>query len=254
MKATVTSRTDIATSGTLILDGRDHDVNGNLISPISGMPGIWTTGSVSQSGSSKIGGYVGSVDYPPTTGSSGTTTASGQPAGVAAATPDQALGGTVGGYPEGTLKAIAISGIGGSQYATNPAAITVPLSGVTYVELPSGQVWQPLTIQGSGILIVSNSSRDAQMKNLNVGTFRGLMIVDDLIHVHSDIIGGIIILTQHPSAGNCLGNGSGDIAYSTQAIKNATAAAAQAGNITIGAPQFNFGFGKTRLFIKYWYE
>jgi len=63
VKAAVSTNNDIKTLGNLVIDGRDHDENGNLI-PGQGTLGIWTTGSMNQSGNSHIGGHDG-TDYAP---------------------------------------------------------------------------------------------------------------------------------------------------------------------------------------------
>lgn len=222
VKAAITTNNPIRTLGALIVDGREHRADGGLISQ-SGTMGIWTTRTLSQSGSSEIGGTANGIDYAPAKPGNPNIIKTNQiwPGGYPG-TPDSILGGATNGYPEGTLKAIAMSGIGGSQYATNPSTLASPLRGVTYVELPPGGVWQSMNISGSGILIVHNSSKNAGMKNLNAGIFKGLLIADDIVHIHTTIIGGLIALTPNPSEGNCIGNGSGRVLYSTEAIVQAT--------------------------------
>ena len=53
--AAITANNNIDLNGGLIVDGRDHDINGNVVSG-SGTYGIWTTGGIDQNGNSKIGG------------------------------------------------------------------------------------------------------------------------------------------------------------------------------------------------------
>jgi hypothetical protein len=104
---------------------------------------------------------------------------------------------------------------------TDPSKIRLPLSGVTYVELPSGTTWIPsLPVNGSGLLIVHNSAKNASLKNMD-GTFKGLIIGDDIQHLHGVVLGAIIGLTTAPT-GNVLGNGNATIMYSDAAIKGAT--------------------------------
>ena len=148
-----------------------------------------------------------------------------QPAGDYPGTPDSVLGGTAAGFPEGTLKSIALAGIAGSQYTTNPASLHYPLSGVTYVELPSGSMWNSPNINGSGILVVHDSTKDAIMKNMSPSTFVGLLICDDISHINSKfmIIGAVVGLTPDPSKTNEIGNGNSEILYSGDAIANAIA-------------------------------
>jgi hypothetical protein len=222
VKAAVTTANPVSTLGNLTVDGEDHSNAGALISG-QGTLGIWTTKTLSQSGNSKIGGYAGGVSYTPSKPGNANSYATNQtwPGGYPG-TPDSILGGASNGYPEGYLKSMAQSGANGSQYTTDPGTLTTPFKGVTYVELPSGSTWQSMSIQGSGILIVHNSARNAIMKNLNSGTFTGLMIVDDPVHIHTSIIGALIGLTPTPSEGNCIGNGNGSVLYSSQAIIDAT--------------------------------
>ncbi|OGU57490.1 MAG: hypothetical protein A2V66_12460 [Ignavibacteria bacterium RBG_13_36_8] len=221
--AAVTTNNNVSTTGNLVVDGRDHDINGNLIDT-AGTLGIWTTGTLDRGGNSKIGATGSGTDYAPAKTENDNIRLENQtyPGGYPS-TPDSVLGGTANGYPPGTLKTLAQSGSNGSQYTTNPGTLTYPLSGVTYIELSPGGVWNPCNIDGDGILIVHNNTRDAVMKNLNFGIFRGLIIADDPVHIHTTIIGAIIGLTPSPSEGNCIGNGNGDVLYSREAINAATA-------------------------------
>jgi len=246
--AAISTNNPILTLGTMIVDGRDHDKNGALI-PGNGTYGIWTTSTFTGSGNSQIGGTsLDTTDYVPEKNFDPSVVAANQvyPGGYPDS-PDSILGGTAKGFLPGTLKNIAISGDNGSQYTTNPATLTLPLQGVTYVELPSGDEWNPATINGSGILIIHNSATNAIIKNINSGTFRGIVIADDIVHIHADIIGAVIGLTPTPSDGNCIGNGSGQVLYSSEAIKEATGDVAE--------PELdNYGFAKTRVKVYQWYE
>jgi hypothetical protein len=134
------------------------------------------------------------------------------------------MGSVAAGYPEGTLKAIAQSGLNGSQYVTNPANLANrPFSGVTYVELAPATAWLAANISGSGIIVVHNSTYDASMGNVH-GTFNGVIIADDIAHINSGttIYGAVVGLSTLPSMMNDLGNGNSDIDYSSTAIQNAT--------------------------------
>jgi hypothetical protein len=222
VKGAITTNNPVTTLGNLTVDGEDHSTTGTLITG-QGTLGIWTTQTFSQSGNSKIGGFASGVGYAPSKPANANVVKANQswPGGYPG-TPDSILGGSANGYPEGFLKSVAQSGVSGSQYATDPGSLSSPLKGVTYVELPSGGIWQSMSITGSGILIVHNSSRNAIMKNLNSGTFTGLMIVDDPVHIHTTVIGALIGLSSSPSEGNTIGNGSGTVLYSSQAIIDAT--------------------------------
>jgi len=247
VKGAISTNNPVLTSGTLNVDGRDHDPNGNLLAGATGTLGIWSTNTLSQTGSSKIGGTSASgTNYAPDDPAhAGTTNASQPYPGGYPNNPDSLLGGTAKGFPAGTLKSIAQSGIGGSQYATNPNTLNHPFKGVTYVELPSGTPWISSNIDGTGILIIHNSSTNAIIKNENLGTFKGLIIADDIIHIHTTIIGAVIGLTPSPSEGNSIGNGSGDVLFSSQAIKDAI------GSILVTS---NHGFAKHRVSIINWFE
>jgi hypothetical protein len=246
IKAAITANNKVLASGTITIDGRDHAMaTGNLI-PQKGTYGIWTTDKFVQQGAAKIGGtyYLAGVgiDIAPTTSGYMPVVAEYQtyPGGFPT-TPEQVMGD---GYPPGTLKVIAKQGLLGSQYVTNPASLSYPLKGITYLELPPAGTWTDMSIDGSGILIVHNNSRDAVMKNLNSGTFRGLIIADDIVHIHGTIIGALVSLTPNPSEGNSIGNGSGFVKYSKEAILYASGF----------ATNHNFGFGSKRVAIKYWFE
>ncbi len=242
VKAAISTNNDVGTLGTLIVDGENHDLNGNLLVS-GGTLGIWSTGSVDQGGNSKIGATADGTNYSPQK-NAGENIVSQLQGGGYPLTPDSLMGGTPNGYPPGKLKSVAQSGWLGSQYATNPATLTTPLQGVTYLELPNGGNWQSMDLTGSGILIVHNDFLNASMTNINSGTFKGLVIVDDCIHIHNTILGAIACLTPNPSAGNTIGNGTGKVLFSQEAISIAVQ------NSIVP----NYGFAKHRITIVKWYE
>lgn len=220
VRGSVTTRWTTTTNGNITLDGRDHDLNGNLTGD-PGTYGLFSAESYTQSGNSKVGGTdPDGDDYAPAK--------PGDPAVIVedysdamATTPDEVMGGSANGYPEGTLKSIAQAGTNGSQYVTNPSNLSYPLSGVTYVELACEGEWVAANIDGSGILVVHNTCTDAVIKNLNTGTFKGLLIADDIVHIHTTIIGAVVSLTDGSSNVETIGNGNGQVLYSRQAITNA---------------------------------
>ncbi|NUN09973.1 MAG: hypothetical protein HUU54_12450 [Ignavibacteriaceae bacterium] len=160
VKGLVASRGNITTSGNMTVDGRNHDANGNLLGGSTGSWGIWTMGTISQSGASQIGGASSGTNYAPSKPANSNSVKSGM-TGTVATTPDEVMGGASGGYPEGTLKEIAQAALSGSQYVTNPSSLSYPLSGVTYVELPAGGTWNGANVNGSGVLVVRNTAGDA---------------------------------------------------------------------------------------------
>jgi hypothetical protein len=142
-----------------------------------------------------------------------------------------------------SLKEYAQSGAGGSQYVTDPSLLSYPLKGITYVELPSGGSWSSADIQGSGILIVHNDNVNAILQNTK-NNFTGLIIGDDIVHLHSNIIGAVVSLTENPSEGNTVGNSSGSILYSKQVLDNTL----------MSVRPRNHGFASNRLDVKHWFE
>lgn len=223
IKGSITTNSNITTLGDLVVDGRDHSKTGILISG-KGSQGVWTTGGLEQKGSSTIGGTDGTgTDWTPTKpGNDGVISTSQVYPGGYPGSPDSIMGGPANGYPEGTLKAIAQSGLGGSQYVTNPGDLTYPLRGVTYVEIPPGSPWNSANITGAGILIVHNPSLTAGIYNINTGVFTGILMADDIVRIHNTIIGAVIGLSPNPPSGNCIGNGTGSILFSREAISAAT--------------------------------
>lgn len=244
LKAAISTFNDVRTLGNLTVDGRDHDLNGKVINNAVGVYSVWSTGKVSQDGSSRYGGYANDKDYQPTPLFNSKITKQNQsfPSDYTN-TPDGVLGGASVGFPEGTLKYIAKNGKEGSQYVTDPNNLNMPLSGVTYVELSSGSKWNNPTLQGSGVLIVHNSSTNAMIDNMK-GNFNGLLISDHIDQIHSNIIGGVIGLAKDNTFGPAIGLGSGNVLYSSEAIKIATKQTGK-GQII----QDNF-----RLTIDYWLD
>ncbi|MFQ5553660.1 MAG: hypothetical protein ACE5EW_08120, partial [Thermoplasmata archaeon] len=224
-RGAVTTRGRTRTNGNLQVDGRDHDSNGNLIA-VNGTYGIFTADTYTQSGSTDVGGTdTGAADHVPDRPGDPSVILENY-SGWMPTTPDEVMGGVSNGYPEGTLKSLAQSGVNGSQYVTDPAGLLFSLSGVTYVELPCGGEWEPANVDGSGVLVVHNSCNNAVIKDLDTGIFRGLLIVDDIVHIHTTIIGAVYSLTTAPSSGNVLGNGSGEVLFSREALAAAMLGAA----------------------------
>ena len=232
VRGSITANSVVTTLGTLIIDGRNHDINGNLLIG-EGTMGISTTQTYVQSGNSTGGGTSAGTDYSPSKPANPAIIEEGA-AWVFPSNPDDVFG-----YAAGTLKGVAQSGVNGSQYVTNPASLSFPLSGVTYVELPNGGTWDSIDFGAStGVLVVHNDWTNAVIKTLNGGTFTGLIIADDIDKVHNDIIGAIVSLTASPS-GNCIGNGTGSILYSVEALEQASA-------VSMG--------GSGTVTVSYWHE
>jgi hypothetical protein len=224
INSAITGNSNIKTLGDMIVDGRDHDLNGNVI-PNKGTYAIITTQTYVQGGNTFLGGTpLTGIDIAPTpTGWEPVVMDNYVWSGAYPTTPEEVLGGEPAGLPPNFFKMVAMSGYNGSQYVTDPDDLSFPLQGVTYVELPSATEWNPadLGTTGMGILIVHNDDRTALIQNLNCTLFRGLIICDDLMHIHTDVIGAIFVLTENPMAGNCIGNGTGDVMFSRIALDEA---------------------------------
>jgi len=229
VKAAITSNASVVTSGSFVVDARDHDLNGTLVSS-TGTLGIYTTQSYTQQGNSQVGGTYDSVDYAPAkVFNSNLVVQNAFWPGGFPATPDQAMGGAANGYADGTLLTIAQSGVNGSQYVTDPSQLHFPLSGVTYVDY--GGIWNPADLGNStGILVVHNVSTSAVMKNVQ-GSFKGLIIADRIDHVNANtVILGAVIGLSSIEVGNTFGNGDGTVLYSRQALLQCTSTAGVNGN------------------------
>ena len=97
----------------------------------------------------------------------------------------------------------------------------MPLRGVTFVELGSGAAWNSGNFTGgsSGILVVHSAAKDAVLKNF-YGSFCGIIIADDVDKIHGTIIGNVTVIGGY-ATGNCIGNGEGNVLYSTHYILDA---------------------------------
>jgi len=211
------------TISNMFIDGRDHDINGNLIAN-NGVYGVSTSLSFVNVGGAKIGGTdPDGIDYPPTFPEDANIIEENFDwGGQFPTSPDVVLG-----LEEGTLKQIAQSGEGGSQYVTHPDALTYPLRGVTYVEIPEGSTLKfELRGDSGGILVIHNSAVNASVKEISSKDklpFKGLIIADYLFHIHLDVIGSIMLLSPHlETEKTCSGNKDKKILFSKAALIDAT--------------------------------
>ncbi|MCI0706931.1 MAG: hypothetical protein L0Y80_05520 [Ignavibacteriae bacterium] len=208
--------------GDLQIDGRNHTESGSL-EDVGGVYGISTGFPFKNVGNASIGG----------TGSDGTNYSVGSPHNPAcieqnynwsAGFPNDPDG--VFGFPGGSLKEVALSGRGGSQYVTDPKDLTFPLRGVTYVELPEGVSWKFAWLgeNPSGIIVVHNASNTARMENIASKTpFKGMIVADYMFHIHLDVIGGIVLLSnKQEKIKTCKDNHDKKILFSREAIQRAT--------------------------------
>jgi hypothetical protein len=223
------------------IDGRDHDMNGNLLLNGQGVFGVSTSVPFFNRDSGRIGGTTASgVDIAPAFHEDSRIIEQNYNwLGEFPNTPDGALG-----YPEGTLKSLAESHIGGSQYVKvdtkaqldvlnkktpkNMLGLNAPLRGITYVDLAPGLEWNGGFFENStGILIVHNSTNNAHIKGLKqaVGEtpFKGIIIADWIFHIHMDIIGAILLLSQNlEKEDECKANQGHKISFSNESVQQAT--------------------------------
>jgi hypothetical protein len=216
----------------MLIDGRDHNLQGNII-PKAGVFGVSSAIAFTNLGTARIGGTSESgSDYPPSYPEN--------PAvveqeynwdGAFPNSPDQVLG-----LSEGTLKEIAKSGKNGSQYVTNPRSLKFPLSGVTYVELPAGVTWRgaKLGTNPTGILVVHNGSLSSRVDNVSTAgktAFTGLIIADNMFHIHLDVLGAIVLLSKNlETVRECRGNDDHRVRFSSEAIRRAIRIVQQEGS------------------------
>jgi hypothetical protein len=221
----VSGNVDVQTLGSMVIDGRDHEFDGDVV-PGEGMFSVLSTADIAQGGSSRFGGTdADGFDHAPTRNPDPEIT---EPQADLFQeypdTPEGVLGGAEAGFPPGFLKEYAQSGQNGSQYVTDPNDLQFPLNGVTYVELPNNGLWQNIRFgnppnHSRGILVVHNQWANARMKLLQHGLFEGILIVDQIDKIHCEIRGALVIMGG-PQVGNCIGNGNGEINYSTEIIQH----------------------------------
>ena len=182
-----------STNGAVIVDGREHDANGNL----TGAPGVFgistSSNTYSQGGNSKVGGN----GIAPSNPANPVTYQLNAP--PLPNTPEKILG-----ISDGSL----------DQFKTNIPPPT-PFNGVVYLTTS----WDGVNLQGSaGILVCHNAVGDAFLKNIH-GVFKGVIITDDIIHINGDakIVGAVFGMK---TGGVTLGNGSGEVNFSSQVLSS----------------------------------
>jgi len=246
----------------MFIDGRDHDLNLNII-PTTGTYGVSTSTTFTNVENAAIGGTYNGIDYPMTYPELDEVIEENYDwGGTFPETPDEILG-----WPEGTLKTAAQSGVHGSQYLLVPNSadkidgdlLTYPLSGVTYIEITNSSELELMLEQtgNSGIVVVHRDNGNSKLKgiksdNSSDGLFTGLLITDYSFHHHIDILGAVLMLSPDlETSKNCNGNADHWVKYSSEVIENSTKIAAEITGLmgTVG-----YGFGKKRLDVKYVYE
>ncbi len=182
-----------STNGAITVDGREHDAGGNL----TGNPGIFgistSSNTFNQGGNSKVGGN-----------------------GIAPANPANPVTYELNAppLPDTPEKILGVGDGSLDQFKTTVPPST-PFNGVVYLT----SSWDGVNLDGSsGILVCHNSAGDAFLKNIH-GVFKGVIITDDIIHINGDskIIGAVFGMK---TGGVTLGNGSGEVDFSTQILSS----------------------------------
>ncbi len=191
-----TTNCNVSTLGNITIDGRDYDNVGNLTGG-PGVYGISSAGTVSQGGSSTIGGNGNAPAMP------AASSAIKQNAGALPSTqPWDLLG-----VSEGWFNA---------NVTVSTEEPEDDFSGITYYDPPGG-TWNPADLGNySGILIVHNATNTAKMKNVH-GTFKGLIITDEVQSINAGTnISGAFIVTG--TTANTLGNGTASLVFSSKTL------------------------------------
>ncbi len=250
----------------MYIDGRDHDLNLNIL-PTTGVHGISTSTTFVNVEGAEIGGTNSFIDYPMSFPEVPEVIEEDYDwGGSFPETPDEILG-----YPEGTLKAAAQSGEYGSQYLYNPGKVkigkfwfidglTYPLSGVTYIEITNSAGIELMLEQtgNSGIVVIYREDGNSNItgikfdKDNSDGLLTGLLITDYSFHHHIDILGAVLMLSPNlETEKGCNGNKDHWVYYSSEAVVGATHIAAEITGLT---QQVGYGFGKKRVKVRYVYE
>jgi len=229
----------------MYLDGRNHDLDLNLI-PFTGVFGVSSGTDFINVDEAEIGGTNNLIDYPmtfpelPEVIEDNYNWDGGFPT-----SPDAALG-----IPEGTLKAAAQTGEYGSQYLLVPA-------GTKDIDSDLMQFFFE-QVGNNGILVIHSDDGSSRMKgikfdkNTSDGLLTGLLIGDYTFHHHHNILGAIILLSPDLQEDKgCNGNKDHWVKYSSESVGNATETVAE---ITGLSGTVGYGFGKKRLDVKYVFE
>ncbi len=204
VKAAVTSRPDVDLSGTISVNGKDHDSSGVLTGD-PGVYGVSTCGVLSiGSGSAEVSGK-GSGPYGKKASAAEIAKVAEQSVAVSTSlgSPEAFLG-----VPAGSL----------DKYKITESALTLPFHGIRYIESTAG----PLHIGGSsGILIVHSPMKNATTKLNATGNFKGIIIVDEMDKMNGNltVIGAVVCLADFAGAKK-FGNGSADVKYSSYVLNN----------------------------------
>ncbi len=224
MFAAVTSMAPVETTGSIIIDGRDHDMNGNLVG--GGVMGILSGGAITTGGNSSVGGngvapikngteadniFDADFDF-------STVYPTGYPD-----TADMLFevpAGTVKGAAQAAGTCFSSEADYNNFLAANGGSL--PGGAIIYCDFDEALPFHigDVINHPPSILILHNAAGNANAKNIH-GKFKGMLICDSITHVNAQtlIIGAVH--TAWPSAvGNAFGNGNSDILFSSEALAN----------------------------------
>ncbi len=251
IRAAITANGDVDTLGSIIVDGRDYDIDGiNIVGP--GGQGISSRGNVVVGGSSSAGGNGqapitnagdgdgvfeqnaswgdgidndgdGLVDEEDFDGvdNDGDGLIDEDIGDSYPINPDVSMH-----LPTGTLEAVARAM---GTYFSDQAAFENYLS-TQGGNIPGGVIvmldFDYITPMNFGedmnddpsIIVMHNATGDAEMKNLH-GQFKGLVMADVITHINGDIrIVGAVHSFSRETLGNAYGNGNAEVLFSSAAL------------------------------------
>jgi hypothetical protein len=241
----------------MFIDGRNYAADGVTIIPKTGVFAV-STGAGTFVNTQK--GYLGGTTYATSPATDlvpayphdarTVETSSYWPNGWPL-TPDAALGGPANGFPEGTLKRMAQQNlIPGSRYVTAWNQLSFPLKGITYMDVPNGYYLSKKHLGNNpeGILVLHSPATDAFWDNITVNNgapFKGIMLMDNVFHIHMDVLGAIVVLTPNTVVGKtCNGNANHFVRFSSQILESVTGGTGQAADAS----------WKSKFKVISWYE
>lgn len=201
--AAVTSRPSVDCKGSIDVDGRDYDSTGTVLKDPKGVNAISTCGTLSVGTATGLCGNNYCVPKKPSASELDIVSDQGVAVSSVLASPEAFLG-----VASGAL----------NKYKIAESAMTYPFHGVRYIESTAG----PLHIGGSsGVLIIHSAMKNASLQINGTGTFKGIVIVDEMDKMNGNItvVGAVACLADFAGA-KMFGNGSAYVKYSSQVLNN----------------------------------
>lgn len=201
VRGAVSARSTVEITGTIAIDGRDHDPYCNATG--AGIYGVSTTDSISVAGNAGIGGNGMDVK-----------THNQLLTNIETVAEQAATSDTMFNSPESFL---SISAADLAQYKSSESDLDCPFHGFIYKTCDEVG---PLNLDSSGgVLIVHNATGDAELE-ITTGVFKGLIIADriPLVSGNTVIHGAVVALQDSLVVIN--GVGSPRICYCSEIIEN----------------------------------